>query len=166
MQVAVRKEDGYTIRQAQPEDLIPIMEVNLKTLPEHYSDFFYEGLLSEFPETFMIAESACRDVGYVMCKCEHGFSNFKKLGFVKKCHLVSIAVLEEHRRKGMGSAMLEQVIDGARTYKCTELYLEVRCSNNEAVELYQKMNFEIRNRLGTYYRDGEDAYLMSIDLCR
>ena len=68
MQVAVRKEDGYIIRQAQPEDLIPIMEVNLKTLPEHYSDFFYEGLLSEFPETFMIAESACRDVGYVMCK--------------------------------------------------------------------------------------------------
>ena len=102
---------------------------------------------------------------YVMRKCEHGFSNFKKLGFVKKCHLVSIAVLEEHRGKGMGSAMLVGVIEGARTYKCTELYLEVRCSNNEAVRLYQKMNFQIRNRLGSYYRDGEDAYLMSIELC-
>ena len=71
----------------------------------------------------------------------------------------------EHRGKGMGSAMLVGVIEGARTYKCTELYLEVRCSNNEAVRLYQKMNFQIRNRLGSYYRDGEDAYLMSIELC-
>ena len=66
----------------------------------------------------MVAELDSRDVGYVMCKCEHGFSNFKKLGFVKKCHLVSIAVLEEHRGKGMGSAMLVGVIEGARTYKC------------------------------------------------
>ena len=164
MQVAVRSKDDYTIRRAQLGDLIPIMEVNLKTLPEHYSDFFYESLLSEFPETFMVVESAGRDVGYVMCKCEHGFSNFKKLGFVKKCHLVSIAVLDEHRRKGMGSAMLSGVINGARTYKCVELYLEVRCSNNEAVVMYQKMNFQIRNRLGSYYRDGEDAYLMSIEL--
>ena len=122
-------------------------------------------LREDFPETFMVAELDSRDVGYVMCKCEHGFSNFKKLGFVKKCHLVSIAVLEEHRGKGMGSAMLVGVIEGARTYKCTELYLEVRCSNNEAVRLYQKMNFQIRNRLGSYYRDGEDAYLMSIELC-
>ena len=141
MQVAVREGSSYSIRRAQLEDLIPIMEVNLKTLPEHYSDFFYEGLLSDFPETFMVAELDSRDVGYVMCKCEHGFSNFKKLGFVKKCHLVSIAVLEEHRGKGMGSAMLVGVIEGARTYKCTELYLEVRCSNNEAVRLYQKMIF-------------------------
>ena len=56
MQVAVREGSSYSIRRAQLEDLIPIMEVNLKTLPEHYSDFFYEGLLSDFPETFMVAE--------------------------------------------------------------------------------------------------------------
>ena len=43
MQVAVREGSSYSIRRAQLEDLIPIMEVNLKTLPEHYSDFFYVG---------------------------------------------------------------------------------------------------------------------------
>ncbi|MDI1495121.1 MAG: GNAT family N-acetyltransferase [Cenarchaeum symbiont of Oopsacas minuta] len=163
MQAATHQIDDYVIRLAEPKDLIPIIEINLKTLPEHYSDFFYESLLSEFQETFMVAESSGRDVGYVMCKCEHGFSNFKKLGFVKKCHLVSVAVLEEHRRKGMGRSLVNGAISGARTYRCEELYLEVRCSNNEAVDLYQKMNFKVRNKLGSYYRDGEDAYLMSIE---
>ena len=91
-QVAVREGSSYSIRRAQLEDLIPIMEVNLKTLPEHYSDFFYEGLLSDFPETFMVAELDSRDVGYVMCKCDAytglqsaSSSNFKKCSSYDDC---------------------------------------------------------------------------------
>jgi ribosomal-protein-alanine N-acetyltransferase len=41
--------------------------------------------------------------------------------------------------------------------------LEVRCSNNDAVKLYEKLGFSIIQRLKTYYRDGEDAYVMAID---
>jgi len=43
------------------------------------------------------------------------------------------------------------------------MYLEVRCSNNDAVRLYEKLGFSINQRLKTYYRDGEDAYLMAIN---
>jgi len=43
------------------------------------------------------------------------------------------------------------------------LYLEVRCSNNDAVKLYEKLGFIIKQKLQTYYRDGEDAYLMAIE---
>ena len=49
-----------------------------------------------------------------MCKIEHGFSNFKKLGFVKKGHVVSIAVMDEHRRKGFGSILVDEAIKGAK----------------------------------------------------
>ena len=98
-----------------------------------------------------------------MCKTEFGFSNFKKLGFVKKGHVVSVAVLNEHRRKGIGRAIVEESINGIKTKKCDELYLEVRCSNTEAVKLYESMGFIIKQRLKTYYRDGEDAYLMAIE---
>jgi len=41
--------------------------------------------------------------------------------------------------------------------------LEVRCSNNDAVKLYEKLGFSIIQRLKAYYRDGEDAYVMAID---
>ena len=135
----------------------------MKTLPEHYSDYFYESLLAELPESFLVAEINWKLVGYIMCKIEYGFSNFKKLGFVKKGHVVSVAVLDEHRKKGIGRALVEEAIIGIKSKKGDELYLEVRCSNNEAVKLYEKIGFVIKQRLKAYYRDGEDAYLMAIE---
>ena len=135
----------------------------MKTLPEHYSDYFYESLLAELPESFLVAEINWKLVGYIMCKIEYGFSNFKKLGFVKKGHVVSVAVLDEHRKKGIGRALVEEAIIGIKYKKGDELYLEVRCSNNEAVKLYEKIGFVIKQRLKAYYRDGEDAYLMPIE---
>ena len=164
MQVILRQLGDCNIRRAEPSDLISVMEINLKTLPEHYSDYFYESLLAELPEAFLVAEIGGKHVGYIMCKTEHGFSNFKKLGFVKKGHVVSIAVLDEHRKKGIGKALVEESTNGVKLKKCDEFYLEVRCSNNEAVRLYEKQGFVIRQQLNAYYRDGEDAYLMAIEL--
>ncbi len=139
------------------------MEINLRTLPEHYSDYFYESLLEELPEAFIVAEISGKIIGYIMCKTEYGFSNFKKLGFVKKGHIVSVSVLEEYRNKGFGSALVDEAVKGIKIRQCGELYLEVRCSNTAAVKLYEKLGFTIQQRLKTYYRDGEDAYLMAVN---
>ena len=139
------------------------MEINLKTLPEHYSDYFYESLLDELPEAFLVAEISGKLIGYIMCKTEYGFSNFKKLGFVKKGHVVSVAVIDEHRGKGFGSELVNESLKGVKMRQCGEMYLEVRCSNTDAVKLYEKLGFSINQRLKTYYRDGEDAYLMAIN---
>ncbi len=163
MQVILRQLGDCIIRRAELSDLIPIMEINLKTLPEHYSDYFYESLIVELPEAFLVAEIGGKHVGYIMCKSEYGFSNFKKLGFVKKGHVVSVAVLNEFRRKGIGKGIVEEAINGAKIKKCDELYLEVRYSNTDAVRLYESMGFTIRQKLKTYYRDGEDAYMMAIE---
>ena len=152
------------LRRCELSDIIPVMEINLRTLPEHYSDYFYESLLEELPEAFIVAEISGKIVGYIMCKIEHGFSNFKKLGFVKKGHVVSVAVIDEHRRKGFGSVLVDEAVKGVKTIQCSELYLEVRCSNNDAVRLYEKLGFSITQKLKAYYRDGEDAYVMAIDL--
>ena len=163
MQVILKQIGDCILRRCELSDIIPVMEINLRTLPEHYSDYFYESLLEELPEAFIVAEISGKIIGYIMCKIEHGFSNFKKLGFVKKGHVVSVAVIDEHRRKGFGSVLVKEAIKGAKTIQCSELYLEVRCSNNDAVRLYEKLGFYIIQRLKAYYRDGEDAYVMAID---
>ena len=124
MQVILRELGDCSIRRAEISDLIPIMEINLKTLPEHYSDYFYESLLVEIPEAFLVAEIGGNHVGYIMCKTEYGFSNFKKLGFVKKGHMVSVAVLDDYRKKGIGSVLVEESINGIKLKKCDEFHLE------------------------------------------
>ena len=163
MQVILKQMGDCILRRCELSDIIPVIEINLRTLPEHYSDYFYESLLEELPEAFIVAEISGKIVGYIMCKIEHGFSNFKKLGFVKKGHMVSIAVIDEHRRKGFGSILVDEAVKGVKTIQGSELYLEVRCSNNDAVKLYEKLGFSIIQRLKAYYRDGEDAYVMAID---
>lgn len=163
MQTALRKVGPYIIRRCETVDLPTVMDINLLTLPEHYSDYFFESILSELPESFIVAELYSKVVGYIMCKIEFGFSNFRKLGFVKKGHVVSVAVLNEHRNQGLGNALMVEGINGVIARKTDEIYLEVRISNTAAVRMYERLGFQIKSRLRTYYRDGEDAYLMALE---
>ena len=163
MQVILREFNGTIIRRCDTSDIISVMEINMKTLPEHYSDYFYESLLCDLPESFLIAENGGTFLGYIMCKSEFGFSNFKKLGFVKKGHVVSVAVLDNFRGSGIGSALVEEAFKGVKEKQCDEMYLEVRCSNTDAVRLYEKLGMSVKQRLRSYYRDGEDAYMMAIE---
>jgi ribosomal-protein-alanine N-acetyltransferase len=82
---------------------------------------------------------------------------------VKKGHVVSVAVLPEHRGKGIGRSLMLEAINGLAFRKSDEIYLEVRVSNDLAVRMYQSLGFLIKSRLRSYYRDGEDAYLMALE---
>lgn len=164
LQTALRKVGDYVIRHCEINDLQAVIDINMAALPEHYSDYFFESILRELPEAFIVAELNDKIAGYIMCKIEFGFSNFRKLGFVKKGHVVSVAVLEEHRVKGLGKALMLEGINGVMHKKGDEIYLEVRVSNTGAINMYQKLRFDTKSRLRSYYRDGEDAYLMALDL--
>lgn len=164
MQTALRRVGDYIIRRCEEKDLVSVMDINLIALPEHYSDYFFESILRELPEAFIVAELNDRIVGYIMCKIEFGFSNYRKLGFVKKGHVVSVAVLEQDRGKGIGKALMLEGISGVMGRKSDEIYLEVRVSNESAIKMYEKLGFQIKSKLRTYYRDGEDAYLMALEL--
>lgn len=162
MQKSILGRSGdYAIRYCTSEDISAVISINMKTLPEHYSDYFYYELLGEFPETFLVAELGGAVVGYIMCRIEYGFSHLKRFGLARKGHIVSVAVLEEHRGKGIGSKLIEQAVQEMVRKSCKECYLEVRVSNEGAITLYRKLSYRLIGRLEGYYRDGEPAYLMA-----
>jgi len=151
----------YEIRRCDRDDIESVMRINSKTLPEHYSDYFYFEVLTEFPETFLVAELAGEVVGYVMCRVEYGFSHLRKLGLARKGHIISIAVLDEHRGKGIGTKLVTTAHEEIVKKSASECYLEVRVSNVQAVALYERLGYKVTGRLEAYYKDGEPAFLMA-----
>ena len=162
MQKAVVARVGdYQIRRADRDDVRAVIEINMETLPEHYSDYFYYEILAEFPETFLVAEIGGTIIGYVMCRIEYGFSHLKRLGLARKGHVVSIAVKPEHRGKGIGTMLMRASQDAMAEKTATESYLEVRVTNSEAIALYQMLGYSVSSRLEAYYKDGEAALVMA-----
>jgi ribosomal-protein-alanine N-acetyltransferase len=144
------------------KDLERVMEVNARCLPENYSTYFYRDLYTKYPETFLVAESDGKIQGYIMCRIERGWSKRGKLSPAKLCHIVSIAVMEPYRRRGIGGELIKNAMrKGRKIYNCNEGYLEVRVSNVPAIELYIKLDFTKVKRNYGYYLDGEDAWVMA-----
>jgi len=138
------------------------VEINRTCLPENYTDFFFVDLFERFPETFLVAEEDGQVVGYIMCRIETGFANFGLGGLIKKGHVVSVAVVHEHRRKGIGEALVFKAMENMQVYYgAKQCFLEVRVTNDSAIALYKKLGFEITKTIYGYYADGENAYLMT-----
>lgn len=152
------------IRKCEKEDIPRVIEINGETLPEHYSDYFYYEILAEFPETFLVVELESGLVGYIMCRIEYGFSHLRKLGLARKGHIVSVAVEEQHRGKGLGTRLITSAQVEMQKKSATECYLEVRVSNGGAISLYQKLGYKATGRLDAYYKDGEAALVMAVSV--
>jgi len=154
-------QDMFRLRKFIINDLETVTRINQTCLPENYTDFFFIDLARRFPETFIVAEENGEVVGYIMCRIEVGLSNFGLGGLTKKGHIVSVAVMPEHRRKGVGEALVTKAIEGMRLYGAKQCYLEVRMTNEEAIKLYKRLGLEVTRTIRSYYADGEDACVMS-----
>lgn len=155
-------DEGYRVRGFRSDDLNRVMLINTECLPENYSTFFYRDLYRRFPKTFVVAEADGDIQGYLMCRIERGLSKLKSLRPARHCHVVSIAVREPYRRRGIATSLMVEVMrNGRQEYSATECFLEVRVSNDAAVRLYEKLGFSKVKRNFGYYLDGEDAWVMA-----
>lgn len=84
---------------------------------------------------------------------------------VDECHISTVAVHPEWRRRGLGEQLVAAVLDHARSLGAVMATLEVRVSNGTAIRLYEKFGFKVNRRRRGYYRDNnEDALEMLAQL--
>ena len=85
-----------------------------------------------------------------------------------ECEILSLAVDPEHRRRGIGRALLVAAIDWATLAHATAVFLEVAEDNTAARQLYAAHGFKAVGRRPDYYKlkDGTlaDAITMRRDL--
>jgi ribosomal-protein-alanine N-acetyltransferase len=80
-------------------------------------------------------------------------------------HINNVAVRDQYRRRGIGSALLARVVEVARRLKVKVAFLEVRSGNRAAQALYEKTGFKAIARRSDYYSEPrEDAVVMSLTL--
>lgn len=75
--------------------------------------------------------------------------------------LANIAIRSDLRRRGLGSRLLDHVMENARRRGVKSLYLEVRESNHAATAMYEARGFrQIGMRRDYYERPREDARVL------
>lgn len=77
-----------------------------------------------------------------------------------EAEIQTIAVRETAQGKGVGTALLEAMLDHAREHACSRVLLETRAENAPAIALYEKHGFVVNGRRPNYYALGVDAVLM------
>lgn len=80
-----------------------------------------------------------------------------------EAHLLNICVSEDLRGQGVGKRLLSEMLERARGCNAERVFLEVRPSNNRALELYHSLGFKALGVRQRYYkaRDGnEDAVVL------
>jgi ribosomal protein S18 acetylase RimI-like enzyme len=78
--------------------------------------------------------------------------------------IVTLDVCETHRRKGYGTQLLSRAEDILTQYGVETYDLQVDVQNQGAIIFYKKHGFRTIRRLGRYYANGHDAYLMAKEL--
>jgi [ribosomal protein S18]-alanine N-acetyltransferase len=78
----------------------------------------------------------------------------------ERAHLVLLAVRPSHRRRGIGLALAQWLVDSAIAAGSSSIHVEVRASNPPAQALYRRLGFEDSMRIEGYYQGREDAVRM------
>jgi ribosomal-protein-alanine acetyltransferase len=120
----------------------------------------YRRFLEEYPEYFgckavMMAEPAeTRLIGFFLARsiCEN--LEILKLGVFPGC-----------QRQGIGTLLMESAYAEGIKRGCCRCFLEVRKSNQNAIQFYYNHNFRIAGTRRDYYTDPiEDAWIMEKSL--
>ena len=150
-----------TIASMTEADLEGVLEVDLVSFPAHETapasasgredaaEVRARQLQGELARPFArlrVAREAGAVVGYTLV-----------WSVVDEVQVLNLAVAPVSRRRGVGRALLADLLARAREGGAAKVLLEVRASNAAARALYASFGFSEANVRKAYYADGEDA---------
>jgi ribosomal-protein-alanine N-acetyltransferase len=142
-----------------PDDLPAMMAIERVAFRNPWSTELVRRELTHEWSTILIAEEAGPDGRMQLL----GFSIFWLVQ--DELHILNVATAPEHRHRGVARAVLRATLQEARDRRCTAATLEVRRSNEPALNLYRSFGFRpIGVRPNYYVEEGEDAVVMVLEL--
>ena len=144
----------YLVRRMVLEDLPQVVGIEKNSFPQPWS-------LNLFQHELTVNQIAHYRV---VCRGDTVLGYVGIWLIVGEIHITTIAVQQDHRRKGIGDLLILSVIDLAEEHGAQCITLEVRESNLAARAMYRKYGFAgVGLRCRYYSETGEDAVLMSAE---
>jgi len=102
---------------------------------------------------------------YIVAKIKSEIVGFAGvIDTVDRLEITNIVVKKLLRKKGIGNALLEVLINFAKENNKNEITLEVNSNNLPAIKLYEKKGFKNVGFRKKYYNNTYDANIMTLKL--
>ena len=144
-----------SIRSANISDLSGICEVERTSFARdpYPSSLLKKLILDSQSVSLVVIDQSGKITGYCISDNEG-----------TRSHLISLAVLPNHRRMGVASRLLKELMIILRNRGIKEVRLEVRSDNDPAIELYRRSGFADEMMIRGYYSDASTALSMRMIL--
>lgn len=134
-------------------DLPEVLTIERAAYDYPWSEAVFKDCLRVGYDAFVAADLSGNVVGYALLSVA-----------VSEAHVLNLCVDPLHRRCGIASLLLEQLIHRARRLRADTVLLEVRPSNRGAIALYERAGFNetgLRRRYYPAVNGREDALLLA-----
>ena len=144
------------LRSMQKTDLSTVMEI--------------ETLAYSFPWTLQIFQD-CLQIGYTARVLEIDYHlvgyGIMSIG-ARVAHILNLCIHPNLQRNGYGQRLLKHLLILAKQQDVKTVFLDVRSSNQAAINLYHKLGFNQMGVQKNYYPNGnkdyEDAFQFALEL--
>lgn len=124
----------------------------------------FENDLHEFPWTIGNFRDSLNAgySGWLCCVAEELAGYGMIMMVLDEAHLLNISIGRHWQRQGLGSELLQFLIDLSKERNCIRMLLEVRDSNQAAQRLYKRFGFSVVGMRKNYYpahQGREDALI-------
>ena len=145
--------DRIRLRAAEPADIPAIIQIErAAALAAHWTESAYSAMFtSNAPRRVVLLAEDREDrlCGVVVARIA-----------ADECELENIVVLSKQMRQGIGSRLLQTLLQTVRARGIRRISLEVRESNNAARGLYEKLGFQQEGRREGYYSAPQEAAVL------
>lgn len=140
-------EGKIALRDARRDDLEVLLAIQAASpgaAPWSAAD--YESLLPAEGTLCLVAEDEEDEgIGFVLARV-----------MADEMEVLNLAVRPAQRRRGLGRRLAAEALARGRARGARQCWLEVRASNQSALEFYRALGFEQRARRRKYYREPEE----------
>src|SRR5438105_14648651 len=161
--MAVRARARLEIRRMRPDDLEEVMGIERAAFRHPWSPELFRRELEHDWSTILVAAEPLTSAP--------GKGSERIIGFLiywlvhDEVHILNVAVEPGERRKGVARTLMMETERRAMQASASLMTLEVRRSNQAALDLYREFDYRAVGVRPNYYVDeGEDAIVMVKEL--